>query len=474
MLLSRFGFTTTFSHLRKGLNDANQRSLDDEDSLAKKGFMLVVKLLRFRLGSQYWHRTWPGLLALFLSTDESDWNNGLDLLTSDIEAYMIAKLYEKADTVIAKVVKRSPFRGKVMSDISDLVRDSTRGRHEIIGQLKALAEKVYAGFGQTKVVEDALHELRRHESEDVTNKVFQQVRQYSTLRDDGVLEKHRRTQVSPPTDDVSGVITGDTFRVVGQKPTIDAREITNTAYWPTMNAQASQVLCPERELLLHCAAKDCFEDLSACWHSVFVPAGCILRNIETGKEYISLGHVLFVGLLVWEAYSVVSDNGTIAYSFQNDGDVPSQFLMILDFAEWQIVPTKVVSPARHFVERGCKFAKGMGICLIASGPRQSVLFFSAKNCFFDVSREMLTKLAKERGVQDKTDLFDLCCALIADICTGISQNEIDEILAMRGVTAKPLIPADLEEEAVQALLSEEDAKEFKDLKGSPPLLMFSF
>eukprot|EP00974_Lingulodinium_polyedra_P097477 9449357-Lingulodinium_polyedra.AAC.1 len=70
-------------------------------------------------------------------------------------------------------------------------------------EISTVATEVFSGFGQTKVVEDVLNPLRDHSDRDSKHGRLRLVRQYCLMRDQGLLQMHRRTEVTDPSGDVA-------------------------------------------------------------------------------------------------------------------------------------------------------------------------------------------------------------------------------------------------------------------------------
>lgn len=149
----------------------------------------------------------------------------------------------------------------------------------VIAELTSLANTLFGGFGQTKIIGDCLKSLRVHEQGDVTNKKIEPFRQYASMQSDGVLALHKGVEATPPTVAVAGSVPSTTFSPFGRKPSVDGLSITRPAIWPTLSAQSSQVLGPEQCLLRHCERHDCWDDVALCWQSVLLPPGTVFAPV---------------------------------------------------------------------------------------------------------------------------------------------------------------------------------------------------
>eukprot|EP00974_Lingulodinium_polyedra_P043786 4203978-Lingulodinium_polyedra.AAC.1 len=64
-----------------------------------------------------------------------------------------------------------------------------------LASLKQYARDIWAGCGQSKVVEDGNREVRECEDFDTKNKVLRQLRMWHVLRARKVLDAHRRSEI---------------------------------------------------------------------------------------------------------------------------------------------------------------------------------------------------------------------------------------------------------------------------------------
>eukprot|EP00974_Lingulodinium_polyedra_P007475 710907-Lingulodinium_polyedra.AAC.1 len=141
---------------------------------------------------------------------------------------------------------------------------------EIKATLHTFACQALSGWGQTKIVEDSLKELRDSEARDVTNKKLELARQWALLNDRNTIALHGRVEVAPASsvDNKEDSLDMSVFSPVNTVPSIPADSLVQVADWPTLSAQTFQVLAAENALLAHCHASSSFEEASLCWQCV--------------------------------------------------------------------------------------------------------------------------------------------------------------------------------------------------------------
>ena len=145
-----------------------------------------------------WHdQGWPGLLALFASPVEADRLHAWDMLLGDYEIFQQLAKVDKGP-FYRRIEKLSPFNTTLMKEIASAVArismfaDATE---HALTLLSELATMLFAGFGQTKVIEDIIQKLRDRETRDVCNRVVKSLRQLAVMADSDGMDKHKLREV---------------------------------------------------------------------------------------------------------------------------------------------------------------------------------------------------------------------------------------------------------------------------------------
>ena len=112
--LRYIGFESDLSFLKGNPPERHEELLHEEDVLAAAAVRLICNLATTRMGSMSWHRSWPGLLALFLSTQYTDREAGLELLKQHFADFNEASRLVAASPQVKVVVSRSPCACTVM------------------------------------------------------------------------------------------------------------------------------------------------------------------------------------------------------------------------------------------------------------------------------------------------------------------------------------------------------------------------
>ena len=454
--LRDLGCETVLDRLNKPgkLPQALQEDLDEQDALAVNAWDLAVALLRTRGGSMMWHSgRWPGLLALFASENVSDRIRALQNLKDSWAAFADARDKAKVSTFLGKVTMKSPFATTVMSEAAAVATDDSLGEDEVLRRLDALAKSIFTGWGQTKVVEDGIRELRDVEQRGTTNKKVAAIRQLGILRDRKVIALHKREEFEPTTPAVTPKATTpwSTFTAKGTEPTIEIDSLTGAASWPTLSAQTYQVIAAEMALVARAHATDGWEDASGCWKCLFVPTGACLKKKDVEDEFwVNLGHVGYVALLVWPLVRQSSKGGRHVFSLAVDEETAEPtWAIVCNWDEYEVVPCSPVSPATLYRFFHSRFPKTLGVVLRQDGDALSILRHAAEQAFWRLPKTQLDKLARDRGVRvDDPSLLTLLEALVRDILDGADEAQIDAILAKRAVAPPARFPTDLPTEVI--------------------------
>jgi len=297
-----------------------------------------------------WHCGWPGKLAAFACETPAIAQQALRDLRIDFQAFKDARALAAASTVLDRAVRRSSFQHKLMAEVTALACESPAiADSDVLEQLGVLARQAFSGWGQTKIIEDGLKELRHREEHDTTNAHISKVRQWASLRDAKVIGLHKLQELEAaenPDVEAPPKLSKHAFTCRGAKPSIAAESMVGSATWPTMSAQSGQILQAEQQLMRQCRLEGCWENAGACWKCVFTTPGTLLRHRASGDLRVVLGDVMYVALLAWSVDRVVAPNGEIFFflSHQPVGEC-SSWLVLCDFEEWAVVPTEVLPPS---------------------------------------------------------------------------------------------------------------------------------
>eukprot|EP00974_Lingulodinium_polyedra_P084280 8159702-Lingulodinium_polyedra.AAC.1 len=239
------------------------------------------------------------------------------------------------------MAKMSPFQTRFMSDLAQVLCKEEVPQAEEHAVHK-VCQHVFMGFGQTKIVEDANREAREREQQDVLNRKISISKMWDALRSRGVLDMHRRREISgasvAPLPQKPGEALKALYTCPGHEPALDLAHITSRRTWPSFTAQGAQSLAGQTHLLRHCHLQGTWAQAQLCWQSCFLPLGTVVHCLKSDAYILSLGEVGFTACLGWRL-QVHQDNVASTTYFQlatsADPVLPVQWFVPLDLKDFQ-------------------------------------------------------------------------------------------------------------------------------------------
>ena len=181
---------------------------------------------------------------------------------------------------------------------------------------------------------------------------------------------------------------------------------------------------------------------------------------DTDSYKLSLGELGYTALILWDLTKVEGVDGAF---FVLDGQQASrtvQFLPVLSWTICEAVPTSVLSPAGVFVANRCRFPRAPGILLQAQGGPVPLLSFAARQAFWKLGSQQLSKLATDQGVEPAAaGLYHLVMALVLKILPDLDEATLGHIMGLRSLAAPAPILGDVPGELLEDLLGKGDAHE---------------
>eukprot|EP00974_Lingulodinium_polyedra_P069059 6686397-Lingulodinium_polyedra.AAC.1 len=180
---------------------------------------------------------------------------------------------------------------------------------------------------------------------------------------------------------------------------IDGLALTQRRTWPTFTAQSSKALVASRVLLQECQSKDRWSLASRCWMSCLLPRGVVVQKPKDPNFYISLGPVGHMACMAWglKRHSLPGQHNAL---FQLSTQAPDRmpWLVVLDLADYMVVPTTPVAPVHAFELLGRKLGQSLGIVLQQVGKPVPMAVHAARQAFWQVPGSELEKLLGVLGL----------------------------------------------------------------------------
>eukprot|EP00974_Lingulodinium_polyedra_P056963 5479344-Lingulodinium_polyedra.AAC.1 len=155
----------------------------------------------------------------------------------------------------------------------------------------------------------------------------------------------------------------------------------------------------------------------------------------------------------------------VAYIPRTSDGSTFSYLFVLQWSDWVIIPTEAICPARAFCRNGFALCNVPGICLQRVGKERGILEHAARHAFWRIPLTHLEKAAKELCITpSERSLYALVEALVRHALPRIKEEDLQAIMAMRGVPPCSPFPADLSEEVLQEVAGKDEVAGIKDFQ----------
>ena len=280
--------TSTFPPVGS-LDDGDPR-LESEDFLARPAHDLACAIILRRQSSLAWHSDgWPGLLALFASSDQATREAARALLLEDYRHFEALKLLALGNSFYQRIVNLSPFKTTLVAEIAARIREASDSEQKATLTLTSeICTLLFSGWGQTKVIEDVLGTLRDRECRDSKSKAFHLLRQLAVMVDSDGLGNHHRGDIA--LDPLAQVRTPKLreFQAKFMQPQVSLSDITKRATWPTLSALSSQATYLAQAMLRWCARQGKLDKMHRLWKTELLQPRSVLKDRD-GKHDFFLG-----------------------------------------------------------------------------------------------------------------------------------------------------------------------------------------
>ena len=106
---------------------------------------------------------------------------------------------------------------------------------------------------------------------------------------------------------------------------------------------------------------------------------------------------------------------------------------------------------------------GECVCFRLTGLPTKVLQHAASNCFWQIPKYQLDKLARSLSVPVSADLFQLLVSLVQKVFPEHSPEMVSDILALRSKKKGDLTSADISDEILADLVDKDEQADFQEL-----------
>ena len=135
-------------------------------------------------------------VGFWASPNEAGRNKCVADLRRDFKIFVKAQDIAVKNPFVAKIIRSSPFNLTVMKGIVYLLF----GPHDkpavwVKERFHRVVHLIFAGWGQTKIVEDKFEEMREREKSDTTNKAHNPIQYWACTTEMNTIGKHNRDQL---------------------------------------------------------------------------------------------------------------------------------------------------------------------------------------------------------------------------------------------------------------------------------------
>lgn len=238
----------------------------------------------------------PGLLAGMVHTDGAIVRHTLQVFKQHVEAYRAA--CSKTGRFLQDAVRRHPLSGTAVRFAEAFAAAASFDR--VTPQMQDHLLAMFAGWGQTKVVEDTIQKLRDHEQRDSSSKEVCRMQSWENMVSHRVMEQYGRVEIQPTSNATMPNTFGDNlFHPAVVRPgevkqgKLDLDKILAKVDWVSHSAQSQQNNVAISQLLLHLHQGGSWDFAAQSWKASIMPEGClIMHTSDPGDEFM----VLILGL----------------------------------------------------------------------------------------------------------------------------------------------------------------------------------
>ena len=218
-------------------------------------------------------------------------------------------------------------------------------------------------------------------------------------------------------------------------------------------------------VFLFCSDRELWDLASQCWYAKFLRRGSVAPCPATGSISLCLGDLGHTACLAWplEKENLGNpDRNVFSLATATAGMKRMPWLVVLDPGDWEVIPTKAVSPLHTFLLRERHLGDRMGISLAQCGRPQPMLHWAARHCYWDLGKSQLLQLTTHRGLSctAKSSLFEIVLELVQDVLKPIGLKELDEILSLRAKLVNT-VSSEMPFEVFKEVADEEDHQDAK-------------
>lgn len=432
--LGSIGFTTSMSPVhRKALTD-DSPEVTAEDNLASTMWRGVVCILSHRCASMSCHSlAYPFVLGGLNSDDPFVIQSTFNACREHWEAYAGAR--RQPLPLPRRLAERSTLNTRCMESTCRIIRQSD---YTMSPAVKERCEVLFKGWGQERIVEDALKHIRESEMRDNNSRTMGLWRSFEVPKTVGLMAQYDRPELKitnltdvGSTSKEESLFHPNTIASEAEDK-LHLKGIMDKQSWDTFNATTFKALAGEMNLLLECHRRSDWSMAAEAWRAAVLPLHqVVVETLADGTRvpYLTLFGTMS-GVLVWPMDRVAGN------CFKLKAHALSQWKVVFSLDQWAVLPSTPISPLHCFL-LGDFPSDDLGIMIVCKAP-VDIMTFQASRGFQGVPEMVLTRLCKELGLSPEkpqetaidVETF-MAAEMMKHILPTLDQSTATEILMAR-------------------------------------------
>lgn len=430
--LGRAGLTVDFTCSLKASLKENDASVVAEDCLAKSAWRLACNVISERCFSMSMHcGSYPLGLAGLL--DAASAEQCMSEFKERWDAYAAARACSLP--LVVRLAKRCPLNTRVMEQFARLARSTQYTPSWVV---QDMVRRMFAGFGQEKIVEDLNQRQVDAQTRDSTSQSLGVWRSWQVAADCRLVEQYGRSPVQVEVAESIALRESydDIFRPSSAadeaQSHLDLAGVMRDKEWTSLNSGGLRGLVSEMQVLVQAHALGDFAMVGEAWRCQVFPLHELVLIEAAGKiteVFLVLAKTDFA-VLTYPVRRVGHRNIALAGHGSK-----SKLQSFFSFDGAFVVPVAPISPMHGLLRDGVA-AGDYGI-IGALGEKQPLLDFQARRGFLGVPESALRRLyrhldlAEPSAVEDVDIETALALPLMQSLAQDMTAEQIEEALLAR-------------------------------------------
>ena len=401
-LLSRMGFEMSRSERTK--SELTEEKLQCEDALARKCWLVLCKLLKFRLGSMTWH-TWslPGICAGLLFYEDTAKQQETRSLLRTIDQVVLA-CEERGSLAAKELLQGQGCNSPLMRWLRHRFREEAPDFSTTPACVGRCIYEIFGGLLNTKLVEDLNKLQREHECRDTNRQEVSPSLSWRAGTQHNLLGTYDRQELkvscltNMPRDYESdafynrNIVKNETAE--HKKLQHDLKKVTGPATWYICTPESQQQTFANLALLTEIG--DEYHKVETAWHASLLPEHQVVT--KSSQASTSAAKYYFVvrsyrnAALAWEM-SCVNRKKPKEKEFTFKKVRKLEWLFLFNKDDYLVHRLTAHSPSRVWMLN--EKQTGAGCSLSSSMEPKTLEQHHTKHGFSGIPEDVLKKMCNE-------------------------------------------------------------------------------